>query len=60
MFELHVFNANNGFCYRKFPFDPGIQVWLVGVKEALTTQISGTSNPNYQRVHPELLPVRHG
>ena len=33
-------NANNGVFYRKYPFDPGIQVWLGDVVEALATKIA--------------------
>ena len=49
-------NENNGVFYRKYPFDPGIQVWLVDVEEALATQISGASYPNDQLSHPYFLP----
>ena len=31
----------NVVCYRKTLFDPGIQVWLVNVEEALETEIYG-------------------
>ena len=43
MFELYIFDENKGVCYRKSPFDPGIQVWLVIVEEYLATKISGAS-----------------
>ena len=33
-------NANNGIFYRKSPFDPGIQVWLGDVEDALATKIA--------------------
>ena len=32
-------NANNRVFYCKYTFDPGIQVWLGDVEEALTTRI---------------------
>ena len=62
-------NKKNNFCYRKYPLDPGIQVWLdmaytgsnmVDIKEDLLTQISDTSYPNVQISHPDFIPCRHG
>ena len=51
----HIFlSKHNRCCYRKSPFNPGIQVWLymidtyvkmVDFKESLLTQISGASYP---------------
>ena len=60
MFELYILNDKNRVCYRKSPFDTGIQVWLVDVEEAPITQISGASYPNDQFSRPNFLPICHG
>ena len=52
-------NEKNRVCYRKFPFDPGIQILLVDVNEALETQISGASYPNDQLAQTKFLPNHH-
>ena len=47
-------------CYRKYPFDTGIKVWLVDVKESLATQISGTIYPNDKLDQSDFLCSCHG
>ena len=69
IFLKSILNKKNKICYRKYPFDSGIQVWsdmadtgsnMVDVEEALVTQISCASYPNYQLSQTDFLPCRHG
>ena len=69
IFFKSILNKKNKICYRKYPFDSGIQVWsdmadtggnMVDVEEALVTQISCASYPNYQLSQTDFLPCRHG
>ena len=59
-FNYIYFNAKKKVSYWIYPFDPGIQVWLVDVNEALVTEISGASYPNDHLYHTNFLFCRHG
>ena len=69
IFVLYTLNENNGVCYHKSPFDTGIQVLseiadtvgnVVGVEEAIATQIYGAFYPNYHLVYTNFIPCHHG